>query len=95
MRERAESVDSFPATYPGPTKRAVTGMEFGSVTLKINNQHTPHGVEADSFNNVVGIVYEKKVDLKNALVQHQKALEIQTRVFGRSKHKCSDQSTRS
>ena len=58
-------------------------------------RHTPHGVEADSFNNVVGIVYEKKVDLKNALVQHQKALEIQTRVFGRSKHECSDQSTRS
>jgi len=27
-------------------------------------------------------VYEKKGDLENALVQHQKALEIRTRVFG-------------
>jgi hypothetical protein len=27
-------------------------------------------------------VYEKKGDLENALVQHQKALKIRTRVFG-------------
>ena len=27
-------------------------------------------------------MYEKKGDLENALVQHQKALEIRTRVFG-------------
>ena len=36
---------------------------------------------ADSFNNI-GVVYEKKGELENALVQHQKALEIRTRVFG-------------
>ena len=36
---------------------------------------------ADSFNNI-GVVYKKKGDLENALVQHQKALEIRTRVFG-------------
>jgi tetratricopeptide (TPR) repeat protein len=36
---------------------------------------------ATSFNNI-GAVYEKKGDLENALVQHQKALEIRTRVFG-------------
>ena len=36
---------------------------------------------ADSFNNI-GIVYEMKGDFENALVQHQKALEIRTRVFG-------------
>ena len=35
---------------------------------------------ASSFNNI-GVVYEKK-DFENALVQHQKALEIRTRVFG-------------
>ena len=36
---------------------------------------------AKSFNNI-GLVYEKKGDYENALVQHQKALEIRTRVFG-------------
>jgi len=36
---------------------------------------------ADSFNNI-GIVYEMKGDFENALAQHQKALEIRTRVFG-------------
>ena len=36
---------------------------------------------ADSFNNI-GVVYEKKGDSENALVQHQKALKIRTRVFG-------------
>ena len=36
---------------------------------------------AKSFNNI-GLVYEKKGDYENALVQHQKALVIQTRVFG-------------
>ena len=36
---------------------------------------------ASSFNNI-GEVYRKKGDLENALVQHQKALVIQTRVFG-------------
>ena len=36
---------------------------------------------AASFNNI-GVVYEKKGDFENALVQHQKALEIRTRVFG-------------
>ena len=36
---------------------------------------------ATSFNNI-GNVYEEKGDLENALVQHQKALEIRTRVFG-------------
>jgi tetratricopeptide (TPR) repeat protein len=40
-----------------------------------------HPDVANSFNNI-GIVYEKKGDLENALVQHQKALEIRTRVFG-------------
>jgi tetratricopeptide (TPR) repeat protein len=30
----------------------------------------------------IGVVYEKKGDLEDALFQHQKALEIQTRVFG-------------
>ena len=36
---------------------------------------------ATSFNNI-GNVYLAKGDLENALVQHQKALEIKTRVFG-------------
>ena len=36
---------------------------------------------ATSFNNI-GEVYRKKGDLENALVQHQKALKIRTRVFG-------------
>ena len=36
---------------------------------------------ADSFNNI-GAVYAGEGDLENALVQHQKALEIRTRVFG-------------
>jgi tetratricopeptide (TPR) repeat protein len=36
---------------------------------------------AASFNNI-GAVYEGKGDFENALVQFQKALEIQTRVFG-------------
>ena len=34
-----------------------------------------------SFYNI-GLVYQKKGDLENALVQYQKALEIRTRVFG-------------
>ena len=34
-----------------------------------------------SFNNI-GTVYAGKGDHENALVQHQKALEIRTRVFG-------------
>ena len=32
--------------------------------------------------NVIGAVYEQKGDLENALLQHQRALEIRTRVFG-------------
>ena len=36
---------------------------------------------AASFINI-GAVYAGKGDLENALVQYQKALEIQTRVFG-------------
>ena len=36
---------------------------------------------ATSFDNI-GLVYQKKGDIENALVQHQKALEIRTRVFG-------------
>ena len=36
---------------------------------------------ATSFNNI-GAVYEGKGDFENALVQFQKGLEIQTRVFG-------------
>ena len=36
---------------------------------------------ASSFINI-GVVYGKKGDHENALVQFQKALEIQTRVFG-------------
>ena len=36
---------------------------------------------ADSFNNI-GNGYKEKGDHENALVQHQKALEIRTRVFG-------------
>ena len=36
---------------------------------------------AASFINI-GAVYAGKGDLENALVQHQKALEIRTRVFG-------------
>ena len=30
----------------------------------------------------IGLVYWKQGDLENALLQHQRALEIQTRVFG-------------
>ena len=37
-----------------------------------------------SYSNI-GVVYGKKGDLENALLQLQRALEIQTRVFG-SKH---------
>ena len=40
-----------------------------------------HPDVADSYGNI-GVVYEKKGDLENALVQHQKALEMRTRVFG-------------
>ena len=36
---------------------------------------------ADSYNNIGG-VYLQKGDLENALLQYQRALEIQTRVFG-------------
>jgi len=36
---------------------------------------------AASFINI-GAVYARKGDLENALVQYQKGLEIQTRVFG-------------
>ena len=36
---------------------------------------------ATSFDNI-GLVYQEKGDIENALVQHQKALEIRTRVFG-------------
>ncbi len=36
---------------------------------------------AKSFLNI-GAVYAGKGDLENALVQYQKALKIQTRVFG-------------
>ena len=36
---------------------------------------------ATSFNNI-GLVYAGKGEFENALVQHQKALEIRTRVFG-------------
>ena len=36
---------------------------------------------ADTYNNI-GVVYEEKGDLENALLQHQRALEIRTRVFG-------------
>ena len=36
---------------------------------------------ATPFNNI-GVVYRKKGDFENALVQYQKALEIRTRVFG-------------
>ena len=36
---------------------------------------------ADSYNNI-GEVYRRKGDLENALLQHQRALEIRTRVFG-------------
>ena len=34
-----------------------------------------------SYSNI-GVVYGKKGDLENALLQHQRALEIRTRVFG-------------
>ena len=36
---------------------------------------------AGSYGNI-GAVYAGKGDLENALVQHQKTLEIRTRVFG-------------
>ena len=36
---------------------------------------------ATSFDKI-GLVYQKKGDIENELVQHQKALEIRTRVFG-------------
>ena len=36
---------------------------------------------ATSYNNM-GVVYRKKGDLENALLQFQRALEIRTRVFG-------------
>ena len=32
--------------------------------------------------NDIGVVYKKKGDLENALLQHQRALEIRTRVLG-------------
>jgi hypothetical protein len=41
---------------------------------------------ATSFDNI-GLVYQEKGDIENALVQHQKALEIRTRVFGSEKHR--------
>ncbi len=34
-----------------------------------------HPLVASSFNNL-GVVYERKGDLENAIVQHQKALEV-------------------
>ena len=34
-----------------------------------------------SYSNI-GVVYRRKGDLENALLQHQRALEIRTRVFG-------------
>jgi Tfp pilus assembly protein PilF len=40
-----------------------------------------HPDVAASFNNI-GLVYAGKGEFENALVQHQKALEIRTRVFG-------------
>ena len=40
-----------------------------------------HPDVAASLNNI-GVVYKKKGDFENALVQYQKALEIRTRVFG-------------
>ena len=36
---------------------------------------------AASYSNI-GVVYQEKGDLENALLQHQRALEIRTRVFG-------------
>jgi len=36
---------------------------------------------ATSYNNI-GVVYERKGDYDNALLQHHRALEIRTRVFG-------------
>ena len=36
---------------------------------------------ATSFDNI-GLVYQEKGDIENALVQHQKAQEIRTRVLG-------------
>ena len=36
---------------------------------------------ANTYNNI-GIVYRNKGDLENALLQHQRALEIRTRVYG-------------
>ena len=47
--------------------------------LQVGGQDSPD--VATSFNNI-GNVYLAKGDLENALVQHQKALEIKTRVFG-------------
>ena len=47
--------------------------------LQVGGQDSPY--VAGSFNNI-GEVYRKKGDLENALVQHQKALEIRTRLFG-------------
>ena len=41
---------------------------------------------ATSFDNI-GLVYQEKGDIENALVQHQKAQEIRTRVFGSEKHR--------
>ena len=36
---------------------------------------------AASYDNI-GLVYSEKGDLETALLQHQRALEIRTRVFG-------------
>ena len=40
-----------------------------------------HWQVADSYTSI-GVVYIEKGDLENALLQHQRALEIRTRVFG-------------
>jgi tetratricopeptide (TPR) repeat protein len=49
------------------------------IDIKVSGQDHPD--VAKSLNNI-GVVYKKKGDFENALVQHQKALEIRTHVFG-------------
>ena len=53
-------------------------MHVFDVHLTAGHGHPP--LVADSFYYNLDVVYEKKGDLENAFVQHQKTLEIQTLV---------------
>ena len=59
--------------------RFLLPVKYVLFLLQVGGQDSPD--VATSINNI-GAVYEKKGDYENALVQHQKGLEIRTRVFG-------------